>query len=198
MNTVVDKLGRPLRDLRISVTDQCNFRCAYCMPKELFGPDYAFLPKGALLSDDEIVSVASSFAKLGIQKIRLTGGEPLLRPKLDSLIARLVGEVGVSDISLTTNASLLPRFAKPLKAAGLKRLNVSLDSLDAERFGLMSGGRSSPQSVLKGTPSAASERSNTSFACGKASTRSFAIPGFCEPCPGKRRIIRTAPPSSPR
>lgn len=154
MPIVADKLNRPLRDLRISVTDQCNFRCAYCMPKEIFGPDYVFLPKSALLSDDEIVMAARSFAALGVQKIRLTGGEPLLRRDLDQLIGRLSSEVGVQDISLTTNGSLLPRYAERLKAAGLRRVNVSLDSLDPSRFALMNGNRSTPESVLKGIDAA--------------------------------------------
>lgn len=154
MNPVADKLKRPLRDLRISVTDQCNFRCSYCMPKEVFGPDYAFLPKKALLTNEEIVFAAKSFAELGVQKIRLTGGEPLLRPKLSELIAAVVAETGIQDISLTTNASLLPRYAEKLKAAGLKRINISLDSLDTERFAEMSGNRSSPEAVIRGIDAA--------------------------------------------
>lgn len=154
MNRVADKLNRPLRDLRISVTDQCNFRCSYCMPKEIFGPDYAFLPKDVVLSNDEIVFAAKSFAELGVQKIRLTGGEPLLRPDLSELISALYSETGIEDISLTTNASLLPRYATKLKAAGLKRINISLDSLDADRFATMSGGRSSPKAVIRGIDAA--------------------------------------------
>ncbi len=154
MNRVADKLNRPLRDLRISVTDQCNFRCSYCMPKEIFGPDYAFLPKDVVLSNDEIVFAAKSFTELGVQKIRLTGGEPLLRPDLGELISALHTETGIEDISLTTNASLLPRYATKLKAAGLKRINISLDSLDTERFAIMSGGRSSPQAVISGIDAA--------------------------------------------
>lgn len=154
MKTVADRLKRPLRDLRISVTDQCNFRCSYCMPKEIFGPEYAFLPKEVLLSNEEIVFAARSFVDLGVQKIRLTGGEPLLRPDLCDLISKLDSETEVEDISLTTNASLLPRFAQKLKAAGLHRINISLDSLDPERFALMSGGRSSPEAVIRGIEAA--------------------------------------------
>lgn len=154
MKSVADKLNRPLRDLRISVTDQCNFRCSYCMPKEIFGPDYAFLPKHAVLSNEEIVFAAKSFAQLGVQKIRLTGGEPLLRPDLTALISDLKSSTGIEDISLTTNASLLPRYAQKLKDAGLKRINISLDSLDTERFSIMSGGRSSPEAVLRGIDAA--------------------------------------------
>lgn len=154
MNRVADKFNRPLRDLRISVTDQCNFRCSYCMPKEIFGPDYAFLPKGAMLSNEEIIFATRSFAKLGVKKIRLTGGEPLLRPDLSELIAGIANDTGIEDISLTTNASLLPRYAQKLKDAGLKRINISLDSLDTERFAQMSGGRSSPEAVLRGIDAA--------------------------------------------
>lgn len=154
MTQVSDKLNRPLRDLRISVTDQCNFRCSYCMPKEVFGPDYAFLPKSVVLSNQEIVFAAKSFAALGVQKIRLTGGEPLLRPDLCELIESLKVETGIEDISLTTNASLLPRYAKRLKEVGLKRINISLDSLDTERFAIMSGGRSSPAAVIRGIDAA--------------------------------------------
>ncbi|MDQ8198677.1 GTP 3',8-cyclase MoaA [Pelagicoccus enzymogenes] len=155
MNRTTDKLDRPLRDLRISVTDQCNFRCSYCMPKEIFGPDYAFLPKELVLSNEEIVFAARSFAALGVKKLRLTGGEPLLRPDLSELISSLMAETGIEDISLTTNASLLPRYATKLKEAGLKRINISLDSLDKERFALMSGGRSSPEAVIRGIDAAA-------------------------------------------
>ncbi|MDQ8184730.1 GTP 3',8-cyclase MoaA [Pelagicoccus sp. SDUM812002] len=154
MNRVADKLNRPLRDLRISVTDQCNFRCSYCMPREIFGPEYAFLPKDKVLSNEEIVFVAKSFAQLGVQKIRLTGGEPLLRPNLSELIAIINTETSIKDISLTTNASLLPRYAQKLKDAGLKRINISLDSLDTDRFALMSGGRSSPEAVIRGIDAA--------------------------------------------
>ncbi len=124
------------------------------MPQEIFGPDYAFLPKSVVLSNEEIVFAAKSFAALGVQKIRLTGGEPLLRPDLSELIAGLKSETAIEDISLTTNASLLPRYAKRLKAAGLTRINISLDSLDTERFAQMSGGRSSPEAVLRGIDAA--------------------------------------------
>ncbi|MBK1880359.1 GTP 3',8-cyclase MoaA [Pelagicoccus mobilis] len=154
MNPVADKLKRPLRDLRISVTDQCNFRCSYCMPREIFGPEYAFLPKEVLLSNEEIVFAAKSFVELGVQKLRLTGGEPLLRPDLCDLISSLSTETGVQDISLTTNASLLPRYAQKLKDAGLRRINISLDSLDHDRFAQMSGGRSSPDAVIRGIDAA--------------------------------------------
>lgn len=154
MSTAIDTLSRPLRDLRISVTDRCNFRCSYCMPAEIFGPDYAYLPKHAVLSYEEITMIAQSAVSLGVKKIRITGGEPLLRRDLSNLIDKLASEVGVSDISLTTNGVLLPKLATKLKAAGLKRVNVSLDSLDTERFAKMNGGRGKPEAVLAGIDAA--------------------------------------------
>ena len=135
---VKDGLGRPLRDLRISVTDRCNFRCSYCMPKEVFDKDYAYLPHSALLSFEEITRIATQFVGLGVQKIRLTGGEPLLRKNLELLIAQLAAlrttEGAPLDITLTTNGSLLARKARALKAAGLQRVTVSLDGLDDAVF----------------------------------------------------------------
>lgn len=124
------------------------------MPSEIFGPDYAFLPRKALLSYEEIVRVAKSFQLLGVKKIRLTGGEPLLRRDLDQLIAMLSEAVPEVELSLTTNGTLLPLHAKKLKEAGLKRINVSLDSLDEERFAQMNGERSTPEKVLKGIDAA--------------------------------------------
>ena len=133
-----DTLGRPLRDLRISVTDRCNFRCSYCMPKEVFDKDYAYLPHSALLSFEEITRIARQFVAHGVQKIRLTGGEPLLRKNLEVLIAQLAAlrtlEGEPLDITLTTNGSLLARKAQALKAAGLQRVTVSLDGLDDAVF----------------------------------------------------------------
>jgi cyclic pyranopterin phosphate synthase len=133
-----DALGRPLRDLRISVTDRCNFRCSYCMPKEVFGKDYAYLPHSALLSFEEITRIATQFVAHGVQKIRLTGGEPLLRKNIEVLIAQLATlrtpEGFPLDLTLTTNGSLLARKAKALKAAGLHRVTVSLDGLDDTIF----------------------------------------------------------------
>lgn len=147
---VSDKFGRPIRDLRISVIDKCNFRCPYCMPAEIFGADYAFLSKAELLTDDEIVRLASLFARLGVTKFRLTGGEPLLRPNLPELVARLAKIEGIEDLALTTNAFYLPQHAKALKAAGLHRLTISLDSLDNEVFQEMNGRRASVGKVLQG------------------------------------------------
>ena len=127
----LDRLQRPLRDLRISVTDRCNFRCTYCMPKELFGSDHAFLPRAALLDFDEIERLVRIFADQGVQKIRLTGGEPLVRPRLEELIGRIARIDGIEDIALTTNASLLsPGRAQTLADAGLRRITASLDALD--------------------------------------------------------------------
>ena len=148
--SATDKLGRPIRDLRISLTDQCNFRCSYCMPKEVFGPGYAFLPQKQLLGNDEVVLLVRAFAKLGIEKVRLTGGEPLLRKDLVQLVHDISDVEGVRDLSLTTNGSLLPRYAKQLEKAGLSRINVSLDSLNKEVFQKMTGGRGDPKSVIAG------------------------------------------------
>jgi cyclic pyranopterin phosphate synthase len=133
-----DTMGRPLRDLRISVTDRCNFRCSYCMPKEVFDSDYKYLPHSALLTFEEITRVAKIFVAHGVQKIRLTGGEPLLRKNIEVLIEQLAQLRTVEgtplDLTLTTNASLLARKAKSLKAAGLNRVTVSLDGLDDAVF----------------------------------------------------------------
>ena len=133
-----DRLGRPLRDLRISVTDRCNFRCSYCMPKEIFDKQYAFLPQSSLLSFEEITRAARIFVAHGVQKLRLTGGEPLLRKNLEVLIAMLAAlrtpDGAALDITLTTNGSLLTRKAQALKNAGLKRITVSLDALDDAIF----------------------------------------------------------------
>ncbi len=132
-----DTMGRPLHDLRISVTDRCNFRCRYCMPKEVFGRDYEFLARELLLSFEEISRIAAVAAGLGVEKVRITGGEPLLRKDLELLIGMLAGVEGIADLTLTTNGSLLARKAEALAAAGLRRVTVSLDSLDDEVFKAM-------------------------------------------------------------
>jgi cyclic pyranopterin phosphate synthase len=132
---LTDSLRRPLRDLRISVTDRCNFRCVYCMPREVFGPGFQFLPRAELLSFEEIARLARVFVAQGVEKIRLTGGEPLLRRDLERLVAMLAAIDGLQDLTLTTNGSLLtPGKALALKAAGLERITISLDSLDDAVF----------------------------------------------------------------
>jgi cyclic pyranopterin phosphate synthase len=155
---LADTLARPLRDLRISVTDRCNFRCVYCMPKEVFDKDYAFLPHSALLSFEEITRVASLFVAHGVEKIRLTGGEPLLRKNLENLVAMLrtlkTPEGRELDLTLTTNGSLLARKAQALKDAGLNRVTVSLDALDDATFRRMNDVDFSVADVLRGIDAA--------------------------------------------
>jgi cyclic pyranopterin phosphate synthase len=150
----VDTLGRPVRDLRISVTDRCNFRCTYCMPKSVFGHEYRFMDRKELLTFEELERVARTFASLGVEKIRLTGGEPLLRKEIESLVARLAGIDGL-DLTLTTNASLLARKAETLRTAGLDRVNVSLDSLDDATFRAMNDVDFPVARVLEGIDAAA-------------------------------------------
>jgi cyclic pyranopterin phosphate synthase len=149
-----DRLGRALRDLRISVTDRCNFRCPYCMPEEVFHGAYRFLPKTDILTFEEIERVARAAVGLGVKKLRLTGGEPLLRSDLPRLVAMLAAIDGVEDLSLTTNGLLLAGYAAALRAAGLRRITVSLDSLDEETFKAMNGRRSGIAPVLAGIEAA--------------------------------------------
>jgi GTP 3',8-cyclase len=150
---LVDRLGRPIRDLRISVTDRCNFRCVYCMPKEVFGRDYPFLPRAELLTFEEIERLARTFAGLGVEKIRITGGEPLLRRDLETLLEMLAGIPGV-DLTLTTNGALLARKAQALRDAGLNRITVSLDSLDDATFRAMNDVDFPVERVLAGIDAA--------------------------------------------
>jgi cyclic pyranopterin phosphate synthase len=152
---IADKFGRPLRDLRISVTDRCNFRCTYCMPAEIFGESYQFLPKEEILTFEEITRLSRIFAELGVTKLRITGGEPLLRTDLHRLIAMLSETAGVDDITLTTNGYLLAQQARQLKEAGLQRVTVSLDTLDDEIFNQMNGRGFGTQRVLQGIEKAA-------------------------------------------
>ncbi|MNH83683.1 Cyclic pyranopterin monophosphate synthase [compost metagenome] len=152
--TVYDKLSRNMRDLRISVTDRCNFRCRYCMPAEIFDKDYSFLPSERVLTAEEIVRMARIFVTLGVRKLRITGGEPLLRKDLPEIIAKLAIIPGAEDLSLTTNGSLLASRSKSLKEAGLQRVTVSLDSLEDETFMFMNGGRSKVEPVLAGIEAA--------------------------------------------
>ncbi len=154
-SVTLDKLQRPLKDLRISVTDRCNFRCRYCMPEEIFGPDYSFLSNDKILSFDEIERITRIFVSLGVRKLRITGGDPFLRRGLPNLIERLNKIDGVEDIGLTTNGSLLKKFAPDLYKAGLSRVTVSLDSLEEERFFYLNGNRSKVQRVLEGIQAAA-------------------------------------------
>ncbi|PEQ31690.1 GTP 3',8-cyclase MoaA [Bacillus thuringiensis] len=154
-SVTLDKLQRPLKDLRISVTDRCNFRCRYCMPEEIFGPDYSFLSNDKILSFDEIERITRIFVSLGVRKLRITGGEPLLRRGLPQLIERLNKIDRVEDIGLTTNGSLLKKFAPDLYKTGLSRVTVSLDSLEEDRFFYLNGNRSKVQRVLEGIQAAA-------------------------------------------
>jgi cyclic pyranopterin phosphate synthase len=150
-----DRLGRPLRDLRISVTDRCNFRGPYCMPAEIYGESYPFLPRPELLRFEEIERLARLFVELGVEKIRITGGEPLLRHQLPRLIERLAAIDGLADLTLTTNGILLARQARALADAGLRRVTVSLDSHDPEIFRRMSGRDADPAQVFEGIDAAA-------------------------------------------
>ena len=152
----LDKLGRPLHDLRISVMDRCNFRCPYCMPKETFGEGYRFLGSSERLSFPEITRLASIFVRLGVRKLRLTGGEPLLRAGLPELVGDLAALQEVEDVALTTNGVLLARHAEELKAQGLGRVTISCDSLDADVFKTMSGGFGNPSEILDGIQAAIS------------------------------------------
>ena len=145
---LTDKFGRPMRDLRISVTDRCNFRCPYCMPAEIYGEAYEFLPRADILTFEELTRLVGIFAKLGIVKLRITGGEPLLRTDLPQLLGMLAATEGIQDLTLTTNGYLLGQFAQPLKEAGLDRITISLDSLDDEVFKAMNGRGFAPQRVL--------------------------------------------------
>jgi len=149
-----DTLGRPLRDLRISVIDRCNFRCPYCMPEDQFADDAVFLSKSERLRFEEIERIARAFVASGVRKLRLTGGEPLLRRELPQLVSMLRQIPEVEDIALTTNGVLLPRFAAALREAGLMRLTVSLDTLDAPTFRKLSGGRGEVSEVLAGIAAA--------------------------------------------
>jgi len=148
---ITDKFSRKLRDVRISVTDRCNFRCAYCMPKEIYNSEYQFFKKNEILSFEEIIRLSKIFSSLGTKKIRLTGGEPLLRKNIHVLIKYLKEIKNISDISMTTNGVLLSeKKAMLLKESGLNRLTVSLDTLNPENFSEISGSKYSPENVLEG------------------------------------------------
>ncbi|OIJ20085.1 cyclic pyranopterin phosphate synthase [Anaerobacillus alkalidiazotrophicus] len=150
-----DQLGRPLRDLRISVTDRCNFRCSYCMPSEIFDKDFMFLPRNEVLSFEEITKLATLFVEgAGIEKIRITGGEPLVRKDLVKLIRMLSKIEGIKDIAMTTNGALLKKHALELKDAGLQRVTISLDSLNDERFRKINGRNVGVDQILEGIEAA--------------------------------------------
>jgi cyclic pyranopterin phosphate synthase len=149
-----DTRGRPLHDLRISVTDRCNFRCVYCMPRAVFGRDHAFLPRAELLTFDEIARLVSIFTRLGVEKVRLTGGEPLVRRELATLVGMLSAIPGVSDLTLTTNGVLLPEHATELRDAGLHRVTVSLDADDDPTFMRMNDAGVPVSRVLAGIEAA--------------------------------------------
>jgi GTP 3',8-cyclase len=150
----LDQLGRPVRDLRLSVTDRCNFRCPYCMPRDVFGADHAFSPRSELLTYEELARIVGVFAELGVSKVRLTGGEPLLRRDLEALVEMVVATPGIEDVALTTNGSLLAARAESLRAAGLNRVTVSLDSVDSAVFAAMADSKVSLATVLDGIAAA--------------------------------------------
>ncbi len=151
---VLDTLSRPLRDVRISVTDKCNFRCPYCMPADIYGEDYQFAPKADVLSYEEIERLVRVFVRAGVEKVRLTGGEPLVRRDLTTLIRRLAAIEGIEDLTLTTNGWFLAGMAQALRDAGLRRITVSLDSLDDAVFGRMNGRGYGTRQVLDGIEAA--------------------------------------------
>jgi GTP 3',8-cyclase len=154
VTATLDRLSRPLRDLRVSVTDRCNLRCPYCLPREAFGEGFAFMPHSELLSFEEITRVCGLFARLGVRKIRLTGGEPLLRRDLEGLVEMLARLDGIQEVALTTNGTLLAAKARRLKDAGLRRVTVSLDALDRATFESMSDSRVPLAHVLEGIDAA--------------------------------------------
>lgn len=149
-----DRLDRPIRDLRISVTDRCNFRCSYCMPAEVYGRDFAFVPRSEVLTFEEIARLARLFARLGAEKLRITGGEPTVRHDLPELVRELAGVEATRDLAMTTNGSTLRRLARPLAEAGLRRVTVSLDALDDATFARMNGVDFPVARVLEGIAAA--------------------------------------------
>jgi len=154
MTSVTDRLNRPLKDLRISVIDRCNYRCPYCMPADIYGEDYEFLPRHHWLTPGELKRIAGLFMQLGVTKLRITGGEPLLRRDIVDIVSKLSSLPGLDDLALTTNGTLLADKARDLKAAGLRRVTISVDSLDEAVFREMSGGRGDIQTVLDGVAAA--------------------------------------------
>lgn len=178
---VRDQHHRTLHDLRISVTDRCNFRCPYCMPKEVFGPGYRFLRDPQLMTLPELVRIVRSFRGLGVEKVRLTGGEPLLRPDVPELIRIMKQDVGVPDLALTTNGWLLEKLAPELRAAGLDRLNVSVDSLDDATAGRLNGQGFSVARVLRGIDAAAAAGLPVKINCVvQRGVNDAELPALCE------------------
>ena len=151
---LTDRFNRPLRDIRLSVTDKCNFRCPYCMPVEVYGEDYQFSPKSEILTFEEIKRLIALFQRAGTEKVRITGGEPLIRKNISGLVASLVDIPGLNDLTLTTNGWFLAQHAADLKKAGLNRVTVSLDSLDSKIFAQMNGRGFGPKKVLQGIEAA--------------------------------------------
>jgi cyclic pyranopterin phosphate synthase len=187
----LDSLGRPLRDLRISVTDRCNFRCVYCMPKEVFGRDYAFLPREELLTFEEVERLARAFVELGVRKVRLTGGEPLVRRDLELLVAKLAEIDGLTDIAMTTNGALLARHADSLKQVGLTRVTVSLDALDDETFKAMNDVGFPVARVLDGIEAAAAAGLPVKInAVVKRGVNDTAVPDLARHFRGSGHILR--------
>ena len=158
---LLDTLGRPLETLRVSITDRCNFRCVYCMPKEVFGRDYAFLDRRELLSFEEIVRIVGVFASLGVRTVRLTGGEPLVRRDVEKLVEQLAA-IPDLELALTTNGALLPQKAQALADAGLRRVTVSLDSVDDAQFRALNDVDFPVDRVLEGIDAAAAAESGPS------------------------------------
>ncbi|MQG18547.1 MAG: GTP 3',8-cyclase MoaA [SAR202 cluster bacterium] len=153
-STITDKLSRPIKDLRISVTDRCNFRCTYCMPEQIYGHKYQFINKSSLLNFEEIITITEILVEMGVQKVRLTGGEPLLRDKIEDLVFDLSKISGIKELTLTTNGYLLPQKAQKLRDSGLDRITVSLDSLNNEIFKKVNGRNIDVSKVLKGIEAA--------------------------------------------
>ena len=188
---VTDPFNRTLLDLRLSVTDRCNFRCPYCMPKEVFGPSYPFLRKAELMTLPELTRIARAFVSLGVAKIRLTGGEPLLRPDVPDLVRALKREVGAPDIALTTNGWLLEKMAAGLREAGLDRLNVSVDSLDEATAGRLNGQGFSVARVLRGIDAAAALGFPIKINCVlQRGVNDGEIPALCEYFRGRGHTLR--------
>src|SRR5476649_3057244 len=191
MSDLCDQFKRPLRDLRISVTDRCNFRCPYCMPAEVFGPGYAFLKDPQLITLPEITRIARAFVALGVEKIRLTGGEPLLRADVPELVRVLKHDLGVPDVALTTNGWLLEKLAPALRAAGLDRINVSVDSLDDATAGRMNGLGLSVARVLRGIDAAAALGLPVKINCVvQRGVNDEELPALCEYFRARGHVLR--------